>query len=235
MPAETATAIVSVLMGGILEQFPRLKFCFAHGGDCFYDLNINFPNRYIQHSISSFVGGSFPFTIGRIEHGYKVRPDLCATDCDKSPRSFLGKIWTDSLVHDVNAIKLLVDVIGQVYNTYIFEYKCLIFGNLCMNHISNGRCFSFQTFFFFSGSCHIRNGLSFSFGRGDRIRWCSSWKGHWGMWPIWWQTQAKVALWKWHVLSGPKLSGLYLIDYPIHKCRCRARCFTKMYPTTFEN
>ena len=60
-----------------------------------------------------FVGGSFPFTIGRIEHGYKVRPDLCATDCDKSPRSFLGKIWTDSLVHDVNAIKLLTDVIGQ--------------------------------------------------------------------------------------------------------------------------
>ena len=49
MPAETATAIVSVLMGGILEQFPRLKFCFAHGG------------------------GSFPFTIGRIEHGYQVR------------------------------------------------------------------------------------------------------------------------------------------------------------------
>ena len=25
MPAETATAIVSVLMGGILEKFPRLK------------------------------------------------------------------------------------------------------------------------------------------------------------------------------------------------------------------
>ena len=49
MPAETATAIVSVLMGGILEQFPKLRFCFAHGG------------------------GSFPFTIGRIEHGYHVR------------------------------------------------------------------------------------------------------------------------------------------------------------------
>ena len=49
MPAETATAIVSVLMGGILEQFPKLRFCFAHGG------------------------GSFPFTIGRIEHGYQVR------------------------------------------------------------------------------------------------------------------------------------------------------------------
>ena len=27
---------------------------------------------------------------------------------------FLGQFWTDSLVHDVNALKLLVDVIGEV-------------------------------------------------------------------------------------------------------------------------
>ena len=45
---------------------------------------------------------------------FQVRPDLCATDCPKGPRSFLGKFWTDSLVHDDNAIKLLVDVIGNV-------------------------------------------------------------------------------------------------------------------------
>ena len=90
MPAETATAIVSLLMGGVLEKFPKLRICFAHGG------------------------GSFPYTVGRIEHGYNVRPDLCANDCDKQPRSFLGKFWTDSLVHDKNALKLLVDVIGEV-------------------------------------------------------------------------------------------------------------------------
>lgn len=89
MPAETATAICSVLMGGVLEQFPRLKICFAHGG------------------------GSFPYTVGRIQHGYNVRPDLCATDCPTAPRSFLGKFWTDSLVHDSTALKLLVDVIGE--------------------------------------------------------------------------------------------------------------------------
>ena len=90
MPAETATAICTVLMGGILERFPRLKICFAHGG------------------------GSFPYTVGRIQHGYKVRPDLCATDCQKAPRDFLGKFWTDSLVHDEEAMRLLVNVIGEV-------------------------------------------------------------------------------------------------------------------------
>ena len=31
MPAETATAICCILMGNVLTQFPRLKFCFAHG------------------------------------------------------------------------------------------------------------------------------------------------------------------------------------------------------------
>ena len=32
MPSETSVAIVSVLLGGVLERFPKLKFCFAHGG-----------------------------------------------------------------------------------------------------------------------------------------------------------------------------------------------------------
>ena len=62
MPGETAIAICSILMGGVLEKFPRLKICFAHGG------------------------GAFPFLIGRVEHGYNVRPDLCATENPFNPR-----------------------------------------------------------------------------------------------------------------------------------------------------
>ncbi|XP_033762276.1 2-amino-3-carboxymuconate-6-semialdehyde decarboxylase-like [Pecten maximus] len=89
MPAETATAICCMLMGGVLEQFPGLKVCFAHGG------------------------GSFPYTVGRVEHGYNVRPDLCATDCKVGPRNYLGKFYTDGLVHDSEALKLLVNVIGE--------------------------------------------------------------------------------------------------------------------------
>ena len=59
-------------------------------------------------------GGAFPFTVGRVEHGYNVRPDLCATNCKISPRKFLGKFYTDALVHDPKALDLLVDVIGEV-------------------------------------------------------------------------------------------------------------------------
>lgn len=32
MPAETASAIACILMGGVLERHPKLRFCFAHGG-----------------------------------------------------------------------------------------------------------------------------------------------------------------------------------------------------------
>jgi aminocarboxymuconate-semialdehyde decarboxylase len=89
MPAETARAIASMIFGGIFERFPKLRVAFAHGG------------------------GSFPFTIGRIEHGFNVRPDLCAIDNNVNPRDYLGKFWIDSLVHDPKTLNYIIDVMGN--------------------------------------------------------------------------------------------------------------------------
>ena len=58
----------------------------------------------IRHVVS---GGSFPYTIGRIEHGYQVRPDLVQIHNKINPREYLGKFWVDSLVHDSNALQFL--------------------------------------------------------------------------------------------------------------------------------
>jgi aminocarboxymuconate-semialdehyde decarboxylase len=88
MPAETARAICSMIFGGVLERFPRLRVAFAHGG------------------------GSFPFTIGRIEHGFNVRPDLVAVDNPINPRDYLGRFWIDSLVHDTQALQYVVELMG---------------------------------------------------------------------------------------------------------------------------
>jgi aminocarboxymuconate-semialdehyde decarboxylase len=88
MPAETALAICSVIFGGVLEKLPNLRICFAHGG------------------------GSFPHTIGRVEHGFLARPDLCAADNDVNPREYLGKFYVDSLVHDAEALRYLIKLIG---------------------------------------------------------------------------------------------------------------------------
>ena len=88
MPAETSRAICSMIFGGVFEKFPKLRVAFAHGG------------------------GSFPLTIGRIEHGFKVRPDLVAVDNPINPRDYIGKFWIDSLVHDPAAMKLIIKVMG---------------------------------------------------------------------------------------------------------------------------
>jgi aminocarboxymuconate-semialdehyde decarboxylase len=89
MPAETTRAICSMIFGGVFEKFPKLRVAFAHGG------------------------GSFPLTIGRIEHGYNVRPDLVAVDNPINPRDYIGKFWIDSLVHDKKAFSYLLDVMGE--------------------------------------------------------------------------------------------------------------------------
>lgn len=32
MPSETAVAMCSMMFGGVLERYPKLRVCFAHGG-----------------------------------------------------------------------------------------------------------------------------------------------------------------------------------------------------------
>lgn len=95
MPAETSRAICSVIFGGVLERLPELRIAFAHGG------------------------GSFPATIGRIEHGFIVRPDLCAVDNPHNPRTYLrqddetpARFFVDSLVHDPQMLRILLDLFG---------------------------------------------------------------------------------------------------------------------------
>ncbi len=88
MPAETATAITSMIFSGLLERLPRLRVAFAHGG------------------------GAFPATLGRIEHGFIMRPDLCAVDNAMNPREYLGRFWIDALVHDPAMLRFVVDQMG---------------------------------------------------------------------------------------------------------------------------
>lgn len=97
MPAETALAICSMIFGGVFDRFPTMRVAFAHGG------------------------GAFPFTVGRIEHGFNVRPDLCAVDNQTAPRSYLAgsgdkltpaRFYVDSLVHDPDALALLLKLFG---------------------------------------------------------------------------------------------------------------------------
>jgi aminocarboxymuconate-semialdehyde decarboxylase len=97
MPAETCLAICSVLMSGLLDRLPALRIAFAHAG------------------------GSFPGTVGRIDHGYHARPDLCAThELSRPPRDYLAdsatnrpaRFFVDSLTHDEHALRQVVRLLG---------------------------------------------------------------------------------------------------------------------------
>jgi aminocarboxymuconate-semialdehyde decarboxylase len=77
-----------MIFGGVLERLPKLRVAFAHGG------------------------GSFPATIGRIEHGFDSRPDLVAVDNKKNPKEYLGKFWLDSLTHDAAMLDYIVKLVG---------------------------------------------------------------------------------------------------------------------------
>ncbi len=88
MPTETALALCSMIFGGVLERLPKLRVAFAHGG------------------------GAFPGILGRIEQGFRARPDLCHVNSTSSPKEHLGRFYVDSLVFDPKTLQHLVDVIG---------------------------------------------------------------------------------------------------------------------------
>ena len=74
------------------EALPRLRVAFAHGG------------------------GAFPATLGRIEHGFHVRPDLVATDNARNPRDYLGRFYVDALVHDPDMLHYMIKLMGARNN-----------------------------------------------------------------------------------------------------------------------
>jgi len=89
MPAETALSICSMIFGGVFEKLPNLRVAFAHGG------------------------GAFPGIIGRLEHGYNVRPDIVATANDHNPREYVGQFFVDSLVHEPEMLNYMIDLFGS--------------------------------------------------------------------------------------------------------------------------
>ncbi len=87
-PTETALAAARLIVGGVFERCPDLTVILAHGG------------------------GYFPYQIGRLDHGYRVRPEL-RDRLPRRPSEYLGGIYCDSLTHNAPALRFLVDRLGD--------------------------------------------------------------------------------------------------------------------------
>lgn len=81
-PVETATAVASVLLGGVIERIPELRICFVHGGGCAPDL------------------------LGRWTHAWHARPDVRASS-HLPPEDGFRKLYFDTVTHDAEALALL--------------------------------------------------------------------------------------------------------------------------------
>jgi aminocarboxymuconate-semialdehyde decarboxylase len=86
-PLETALAASKLIYGGVLERLPGLRVCFAHGG------------------------GACPFTLARLDHGWKVRPEGPAA-IPRPPRAYARLLYFDSLTLSAANLKFLVEQFG---------------------------------------------------------------------------------------------------------------------------
>jgi aminocarboxymuconate-semialdehyde decarboxylase len=86
--ADSALAIARLILGGVLERLPKLRICFSHGG------------------------GSFPAVLGRLDHGYSVRPEA-KKFISRPPSTYAQKLYFDTLTHDPQMLELVYRKFGS--------------------------------------------------------------------------------------------------------------------------
>lgn len=87
-PTESAVAVASTLLGGVMEELPELRICFVHGGGCAPDL------------------------LGRWDHAWHARPDVSA-DSRTPPSEGFRQLFFDTVTHDELALALLAEKAGD--------------------------------------------------------------------------------------------------------------------------
>jgi len=85
-PFDTAVAAANIIFSGLLDQFPNLNICLPHAG------------------------GAFPYLIGRLNHGWKVREE-CRT-VKKAPSSYLRRFTYDTISHAPESLRYLIELVG---------------------------------------------------------------------------------------------------------------------------
>ena len=85
-PYDTGVAAACLVFGGVLDAFPKLE--------------VNLPHA----------GGTFPWLIGRLDHGTKMRPEL--KHMKRSPSEYLRRFSYDTIGHDDRINANLVRLVG---------------------------------------------------------------------------------------------------------------------------
>ena len=86
-PLDTTIAAASLVFSGVLERYPALRICLAHGG------------------------GFVPYQAGRFVHGWQVRTEPKRT-LRKPPTDEPARFYFDTIVHSKDVLEFLVGTAG---------------------------------------------------------------------------------------------------------------------------
>lgn len=86
-PYDTSIAAAALVFGGVCDRFPDLKVVLVHGG------------------------GHFPYQIGRLTHGWTVRPEA-RVHLQTPPTDYLKWFYYDTLLYFGPALRYLAEVVG---------------------------------------------------------------------------------------------------------------------------
>lgn len=87
LPFDTTIAAACLVFGGVLERYPRLKICLAHGG------------------------GFVPYQAGRFQHAFDVRPET-KVHLPNGPAASIGRLYYDTILHSKPALEFLISTMG---------------------------------------------------------------------------------------------------------------------------
>lgn len=88
-PFETAVAASHLIFGGVLDRHPKLQVNLPHGG------------------------GALPILIGRLDHGYRVRPEFDHARMPSPPSAYLQRFTYDTIVHSKSIMEFVIREVGS--------------------------------------------------------------------------------------------------------------------------
>jgi aminocarboxymuconate-semialdehyde decarboxylase len=86
-PLDTTLAACRLVMGGVFDRFPGLKFCLSHAG------------------------GYFLAGLGRLDHGWRVNAGA-RSRCARPPSAYLPNLYFDTIAHSAPWLRYVVEQAG---------------------------------------------------------------------------------------------------------------------------
>jgi aminocarboxymuconate-semialdehyde decarboxylase len=91
-PLATTVCAARLIFSRVLDELATLRVVLMHGG------------------------GYLPYQIGRLDHGYRVRPE--ARGCTHPPSAYLDRFWFDTVTHAPRPLRFLTDTVGAEHVMY---------------------------------------------------------------------------------------------------------------------